>query len=142
MPRLRGESSQPPPRFSAALLSSPEVTQKLVDHFADLVVRERRAGKFLPWYLNFFNVIIQIGSEPVPQNQTMVLKAIQKFGANKMLRLGKEMGAEKIMNLLRSFKSASLLTDIVPDQFMSRQLQDDPELIYYISCVELLLTSI
>lgn len=114
-----------------------QVPASLITQFGNLIVRERRQNRFVPWYLTFFRTIVAVGTEPVKTNQSRVIEVVQTFTPNAMLHLLQNRESQnRIMRMMEGFRSVGQLQS--PE--VSRSTAgDDAELIYYIRSIELLI---
>jgi len=110
-----------------------QLSESLIVHIGDLIKRERRAGHFVPWYINFFCCIITAGQQAVPRNQVLVAETVKRLTPKALLRVGKEMSAKHIQELAAKFSSPEQLADLAPSGWKDA----DGELIYYIYCLDL-----
>jgi len=114
-----------------------QVPASLITQFGQLIVRERKQGKFVPWYLTFYCTIIAVGVEPVRSNQARVIEAVQQLTPEAMLHLPQDReGQWRIMKMIEGFRSVGQLQS---PQVSRGTTGDDAELIYYIRSLELLI---
>eukprot|EP00928_Gymnodinium_smaydae_P026740 TRINITY_DN20903_c0_g2_i2.p1 TRINITY_DN20903_c0_g2~~TRINITY_DN20903_c0_g2_i2.p1 ORF type:complete len:2449 (-),score=481.36 TRINITY_DN20903_c0_g2_i2:1420-8766(-) len=112
------------------------VPEPLVMKFGELAARERQRGRFVPWYLEFFNVILTAGPRCLAQNQVYVIKALKRYGPQTILHIINRYEADlkRLQLLAQNFRSMEQLRDID----MGQMHDPDGELLYYIASLRLL----
>eukprot|EP00927_Polykrikos_kofoidii_P077058 TRINITY_DN74049_c0_g1_i1.p1 TRINITY_DN74049_c0_g1~~TRINITY_DN74049_c0_g1_i1.p1 ORF type:complete len:1695 (+),score=273.62 TRINITY_DN74049_c0_g1_i1:399-5087(+) len=126
-----------------------QVPEGLVEHFADIIIRERQRGKAVPWYLTCYRCIVSVDKVPVRMNQEKVVEVLQQKSPENMLYLLHDIKAdagndededqffEEFMKIATRFKSARhlLRTDLTLWSAMS---DNDMDVIFFVRSIELL----
>lgn len=118
--------------FRGNLQNCQLVPEALVECFGDMLVRSKRAGHFVPWHTHFLSSIVSVGLQGVSRNQVLVMECLQKNKAKNLMNCG--LSLDRILQLIRTFNSTEMLKHPSPDCWR----QEDAELVYYASCLDLL----
>jgi len=114
-----------------------QVSEDLIAKVGNLIVRERSQGKFLPWYLMFFEAILVVGTRPVTKNQTIIIELIQQVAPHLVVHLPMgETGRRRLAALAARFECVAQLR--CPDAARWAP-GEDAELIYYLHSLALLM---
>ena len=118
--------------FRGNLQNCQLVPEALVECFGDMLVRSKRAGHFVPWHTHFLSSIVSVGLQGVSRNQVLVMECLQKNKAKNLMNCG--LSLDRILQLIGKFNSTEMMKHPSPDCWR----QEDAELVYYASCLDLL----
>lgn len=118
--------------FRGNLTNCEQVPEELIEDFGNQMVRTKRAGRYVPWYTFFFSSIVAVGSQGVSRNQIFVIECLQKHNGKNLMNAG--LMLDRVRQLIQNFTSTEMLKRPSPDGWRPQ----DGELVYYASCLDLL----